>query len=179
MFEGIASFLGSFRKMAPVPLLAIGIATGVLLFAPDTPAKSLGMDEFADQHRAIIGGIFIAAWAYLLAHLVWWGRARAVAVYESRRQAKIRESRLRDLTPEEKHYLAPYIFNNQNTQRFAFDDGVVGGLAAKGILYRSSNLAQPDSIPYNIQPWARRYLREHPELLEGPKAPPWKNDDYW
>jgi len=180
VLEGVASFIGSFRKMAPVPLLAIGIATGVLLFAPDMLAKTLGVADFANQYRGIIGGIFIIAWSYLFAHLLWWGRGRAFAAYESWHKVKIRESQLRELTPEEKYYLKPYISDDINTQRFSHDDGVVGGLVGKNILYRASNLIDINEIPYNIQPWARRYLKNHRELLEGSQPPSVKqSDDHW
>jgi len=171
MLEGVASLLGSLRKMAPLSLMGVGIGSGVLLFAPQGLCDTLGTAELVKQHRSIIGLIFIGSWALLLAHLISWGSKRVVAARKSRRQRAIQESQLRDLTPEERHFLAPYAFKNQTTQRFACDDGIAGGLEAKGILFRSSKIFELDSIPYNLQPWARKYLKVHPDLLEGAEAP--------
>ena len=179
VLEQVASLLSAFRKMAPLPLLAIALATAVLLFSPDALARTLGIAEFVDQYRWIIGLLFIGASCYLLAHLICWVGGRAVAAYDSRRKTKIRQSHLRELTPEEKSYLLPYIFDDCNTQYFGFDDGVAGGLAGKGVLYRASTLVELDRIPYNILPWARRYLKEHPEILEGAQRLPPKQDDGW
>src|SRR3990172_2125203 len=105
MLEGITSLLGSFRKMAPLSLLGVGIGSGILLFAPQGLCETLVTAEFVKQHRSIIGLIFIGSWALLLAHLISWGSKRFVAARQSRRQRVIRESQLRDLTPEERHFL--------------------------------------------------------------------------
>lgn len=45
-------------------------------------------------------------------------------------------------------------------------DGVVGGLEAQRILYRSSNVGDLDEWAYNIQPWAWEHLKSSPGLLE-------------
>lgn len=171
MLEGIVSLLGSFRKMAPLSLLGVGIGSSVLLFAPEGLSETLGTAELVKQHRSIIGLIFIGSWALLLAHLISWGSKRVVAARQSHRERVIRESQLRDLTPEERHLLVPYVLKSQTTQRFACDDGIAGGLEARGILFRSSKWFKPDRIPYNLQPWARKHLQAHPELLKGAEAP--------
>lgn len=72
---------------------------------------------------------------------------------------------LHELTPDEKGYLLPYIRDVANTRYFKFIDGIAGGLWAKRILFRSSDLAVPNSAPDNLEPWARQYLQDHPELL--------------
>jgi hypothetical protein len=179
MLEGIASFLGSFRKMAPLSLLGVGIGSGVFLFANDGLSKTLGAAELIEQHRSIIGLIFIGSWAFLYAHLICWGGAQLVAATRSRRQRVIRESQLRNLTPEERHYLVPYALKSQTTQRFACDDGIAGGLEARGILFRSSKMFELDRIPYNIQPWACKYLQLHPELLESAEPPAPERRSHW
>ena len=77
-----------------------------------------------------------------------------------------REKQLDFLTPEEQGYLTPYVKDSVNTQKFPVEDGVVGGLLTKGIVYRSSNVFDMvEGVPYNIQPWAKAYLLRHPELL--------------
>ncbi|MBU2802589.1 hypothetical protein HFV02_10085, partial [Acidithiobacillus caldus] len=45
--------------------------------------------------------------------------------------------------------------------------GVVGGLVAEEIIYRSSSMGQFGAyFSYNIQPWAWDYLRKNPHLID-------------
>ena len=84
------------------------------------------------------------------------------------------------MTPDEKAYLVPFVLQQENTQYFLIEDGIAGGLIAKGVLYRSSNVGSLVSgWAHNIQPWAREYLTEHAELLEGARAKPNTPRDDW
>jgi len=158
----IAKILDIFRKLAPVPLLALGIASAIILFAPLEFVENLGVDSFRKEYRAVIGVVFLMSWSYLLAHLIWWIRGKIVARFKLR---QIR-SYLYDLTPEEKHLLAPYILNDKTSQYFDYGDGVVMGLINKRIIYQASSLTGPFKFPGNICTWARRYLKQHQELLK-------------
>ena len=73
---------------------------------------------------------------------------------------------LRELSREEKCVLSPYVFGDATSQPFAIQDGAVGGLVAKGILYRASNFGSYSAeFAFNIQPWAFTYLKAHTQLL--------------
>jgi hypothetical protein len=73
---------------------------------------------------------------------------------------------LKQLTPEEKGYLIPYIEEQQNTINVGMDDGIMAGLCAKGITYRAANIGDLlNGFAFNLQPWARDYLNSKPELL--------------
>jgi len=168
MIEGFATFFTSFKKVAPVPLLAISIATGIILFTPPGFSRTLGIDEFRETYRGWIGSAFILSLSYLAAHLAWWLRSIIMARRKRKQAEKTRNQHLHDLTAEEKGYLAPFVFDGVNTQNFDIDDGIAGGLTPKGIIYRASIIFDVvHGSPYNIQPWARAYLRSNPQLLEG------------
>ena len=80
---------------------------------------------------------------------------------------------LQQLTPEEKGYLVPFIFEQKNSVYVGMDDGVMAGLVAKGITYRASNMGSMlEGFAHNLQPWARSYLGQHAELLEGSVGQP-------
>lgn len=82
-----------------------------------------------------------------------------------RKNIKIKQKHLHQLTLEEKDYLAQYIVEQKNSIH-ALGSGVMGGLEAKGITYRASNLGNAiTGFPYNLQPWAREYLKANPHLL--------------
>lgn len=64
--------------------------------------------------------------------------------------------------------------------RFDMTDGVAGGLAAKGIIYRSSNVINLiDGVPHNLQPWARLFLSTHPEVLDDAAQMPPSRSEQW
>ena len=165
MLHGFGEALDSFRKLTPVPLLALGFATAVILFAPEQLSGTLGIDQFRKDCRFWIGVVFISSWCYLVAHSIWWGRGSLIAWRKTRHAKQVREQYLQELTPAEKKCLQPYIRQEKNTRHFDCTNGIVGGLHAKGILFRSSNMMEIDKMPYNLQPWARKYLTVHPQLL--------------
>lgn len=177
--EWIAQVISAITKLAPAPLFAVGIAMSVLLFAPDPLAQTLGVTEVRASYRGLIGGAFIVSWSYLTVNFLWWLRKKASTTWLSRKKRLAREKYLHNLTPEERGYLAPYVLENINTQKFEIEDGIIGGLLSKEIVFRSSNVFDmSEGVPYNIQSWAKDYLRDHPALLEG-SIPRMKQASAW
>jgi hypothetical protein len=151
--DWLSQAIGAIAKLAPAPLLAVAIATAIVLFVPDSLAVILGIDAFRSANRGFIGGAFIFSWSYLAVHFLWWLRKLIVDAWSRRKDRLTREKQLDSLTPEEQGYLAPYVNDSVNTQNFPVEDGVVGGLLAKGVVYRSSNVFDMlEGVPYNIQP---------------------------
>lgn len=79
-----------------------------------------------------------------------------------------REQILSSLSRVEKGILARYILGGTTTIAFDMRDGIVNGLIAKGILYRSSQYTNPMSydLDTNIQSWGWEYIKNHPEFLK-------------
>jgi hypothetical protein len=121
--------------------------------------------------------MFLATSVWSLSSFI---RRTIVQRSEEKRKAEVaklkleqRKKSLHELTADEKAYLIPYVLENQNTQYFLLEDGIAGGLQAKTIIYRASNLGSlVGGWAFNIQPWARDYLKEHPELLQGANPNP-------
>ena len=184
MFESFASALAGAKEASPQLLLGVAVASGVVLFSPDSFIASVGLSEFTAAHRSYLGGAFIGSLALLFSFIVVRAIGAAKSALAARKSKAKREAveaarrkMLHDLTPDEKAYLAPYIFGEENTQYFLIADGVAGGLKNKGVIYQASSIGSLiDGWAFNMQPWAREYLRERPELLEGaspdPSGPP-------
>lgn len=175
--ETIGSLLAGLKQISPTVLLAIATASGAVIFGGDRLAGPLGIIELRDEYRPHLGAAFLGTSALLLAY----GLASAgKSITRKRRQRQLmslRRKSLHTLTPDEKAYLGPYVLEDENTQYFQLEDGVVGGLAAKNILYQASGVARLLSgLAYNMQPWAKEYLAQNPHLLEGanpdPEGPP-------
>ena len=180
MSTWIAGAWETFRKLSPVPLLAVGVASLIVLLLPPGTAAWLGLEELRSQYRPYIGGACLAAWSYLGAYFIWWIGQR-VSMWRKRRRVRLQnEQYLHDLTPEEKAYLVPYVLRDEAARNFAHEDGVAGALKAKGILYRSASLGSlEDGVAHSIQPWAKKYLKDHKELLEGAGPPPLSPRERW
>lgn len=184
MLETVTTFLTAIKQTTPVILLGVVIAASVGVFGSDGLMASLGLAELRTQYRPYLGGTLVLASSVLIAQgLAAIGRL--VPSYLEKRRKKRRaaealaqmQDALHSLTPDEKAYLLPFAIEEQNTLYFQIEDGVAGGLVAKHILFRSSNIGHMRSgFAHNIQPWAREYLVGNRHLLEGanpsPSGPP-------
>lgn len=155
-------------KLPPKYLISIILVASVLLFSPIQFLQKLGIDKFANDFRAWIGILWLAAIALLLGH--WIMYFSDIAGHKIRQKLWMRTSRkrLHDLTPKEKEILQKYFKDNSRSQPLPIHDGVVKGLEHARIIYPASNVgyAGTMSFSYNIQPWAWDYIRKRPELLE-------------
>lgn len=170
--------------MSPAILLGSALASGLVLFSSEPFMETLGLDAFRVANKPYIGGAFVVSIALLLSHstfqLVSFAKGIVSARTAKKRAAaaeKARKQKLHELTPDEKAYLVPYVVEDANTQYFLIEDGVVGGLVQNGVLYQSSQIGSlVDGWAFNLQPWAKTYLKENPNLLEGfnpnPQGPP-------
>jgi hypothetical protein len=175
MLESLASALSSAKQATPALLLGIALASGALLFLPSNVIETLGLTGMVKEHRPYLGAALVLAIALLAAQSVVaaGGLAQALlAKRKAKRAAVVAEQRrlesLAALTPEERAYLLPYVVEEKNTLYFGLDDGVAGGLQAKGIIYRAANVSTTRAaFAFNIQPWAREHLMQNLQLLEG------------
>ena len=157
-----------FRKI-PVPfLVAIISVLSLILFLPETVAKILAVDDFRNQFRVFLGPAMLLAITFLIARIYIFIRAGFIKKREIRDHQQI----LHKLTSAEKGFLVRFM-SGENTLYVGIDDGVMGGLIAKRVAYRSSQVGNYiDGFAHNLQQWAREYLEQHPELLDGATEPP-------
>jgi hypothetical protein len=160
--------IGNFTKEATPALFAVALACGLALFLPDAQIARLGLSNAVNASRGFIGGLFLFSGSIILTRLAFsigsLVRRRLTWRINRRRLERV----LHELTPDEKAYLLPYIRDGQTSVQFLEEDGIKGSLYAKRIIYRASNLGSlVEGWEYNLQPWARDYLKRKPELLEG------------
>ncbi|KPQ20221.1 super-infection exclusion protein B [Halomonas sp. HL-93] len=175
MIEAFSGLLSSIKQTSPVIFTGLAIASGIVLFGSGELIETIGLNEFRDANTPYIGGCFVLSLSIVFAQsitgLLSFSKAQVVKWQKSRKSRKLMELRKADLvnlTPNEKAYLAPYIFGEETTQYFLMEDGIKGSLEARNILYRASNMGDMvNGWAYNIQPWARDHLRNNPHLLEG------------
>ena len=143
------------------------VISSILLFGNDTLINKLGLLSAREYLKTWVGVVWLISISITLAELVnpiyKWVKNKI----EFKQNLKKLQSRLHELTPNEKEFLSVYIKNNTRTNSANISDGVVSGLVSATIVYRSSQLSHYHTVfPYNIQPWAWDYLQQHPECLE-------------
>jgi hypothetical protein len=164
------SKLLSALKLPPYIFLGIALASGLVLFTPAQFTVRLGFESLLGVYRARIGVAFVLSSSIFVVAIAaktvpFFGR-----VLRERWNARHNQKRLAALSPPEQRVLAEYLKNNTTTRAQHISDGVVGGLAAKRILYQASSAGHPGSLSfdYNLQPWAWEFLKQHPELVMKP-----------
>lgn len=146
--------------------LAAFIASAALLFIPDSLIGQLGLEEIRHNYRTYAGIVLVASASLLLVNIISGIVQIALRPWYERRFNRVVYRTLCELTQAEKDFLREFIFGHANTVSAPVNDGVAGGLAAKKIIYRSSNISYGFEWPYNLQPTPRKLLKAHPELLD-------------
>ena len=155
-------------KLAPPYLVSLGIIAALFLFAPDKMLKWLGIFHFVQHYRSSFAIAFIVTAVLFavdrtIAVVGWIGHKKAIA-----KVAKARLERLHRLTEDEKQILRFYFAKQTRANGLRIDDGVVQGLVAARIIFRSTQLGNVlEGFGHNISDFAWEYLHDHPELLRG------------
>lgn len=161
------SKLIDFLKLSPRYLIPISIASGIILFASDRFIDTIGLLEIRQDYRTWIGPIFLVTSIIVVLNPIY--QVAEILADRVRTEVVLRSHRadLHQLTPAEKEILRGYILEDTQTRTLDFTDGVVAGLVSKRVIYRATSASfLGPHFAYNIYPWAWKYLREHPELLD-------------
>ena len=165
-FTGLADY---FRKIPAAFLVAISTVLGLILFLPEELAKLVAVDGFREQYRVYLGPAFLLTVSFCAARIYMF----FMRGYDQKKALKSKKKSLHKLTPDEKGYLVPFVINQQNSINVGMDDGVMAGLRSKGITYTPTRMGSVlDGFAFNLQPWAREYLEENPQLLDGAEGVP-------
>ena len=173
--EALLATLAGLKQATPSLLISVAATCGLILFLDDSLLTSLGLLEIRNEHRTALGGVALICGVLFVAAIIPKIGSIITDLYnwikrKINQTAKLKNlhKSLNQLTPNEQAYLAPYILEQQTTQYFLIEDGIAAELQIKTILFKpvsSGNLIR--GIAFNLQPWARNYLNDHPETLEG------------
>ncbi len=165
----LTDFVDYFRKIPGVFLVAIVSVLGLILFLPEETAKTLAVGGFRDKYRVYLGPVFLLTVSFCIARLY----LSFMQGHKEKKGLKQHQEMLQQLTPEEKGYLVPFILEQKNSVYVGMDDGVMAGLVAKGITYRAASEGTLlEGFAHNLQPWARSYLKQHANSLDGSVGQP-------
>lgn len=155
-------------KLAPRYLAPVGLVAAALLFTPQEYLQVVGVHQLAQDYRPVLGLLllFCAATLLVAISLALW---RAVGNgWGGRKFKRHIHQRLGRLSEDEKQILRFYISQQTRANTLRIDDGIVQGLVAAGIIYRSANMGSlVDGFSHNISEIAWEYLHENHALLNG------------
>ncbi len=180
MMEKLTGLADYFRKIPAAFLVAIVTVLGLILFLPESYAKMVAVDGFRNEYRVYLGPVFLLTLSFCVARVFMF----IMQWHSQRKTIKRKQQSLHKLTPEEKGYLVLYIEGQQNSVYVGMEDGVMSGLRVKGITYLAANIGDVlNGFAFNLQPWAREYLEDNPNLLDGyvgqPMTPQQKLHSRW
>lgn len=166
MLETLKALLQAF-KLKPAQLVAVAVLCLAALAAQPEQLQFLGLRQLVEEHRAVIGGVLAVAVGMLIVAVVQW---LAVQVARQMRQRRIEgrvQQRLRCLTEDEKNVLRGYLREQTRTRQHGLDDGVVQGLVAAGVLWRSAAVSDRHmGFAHNLTDPAWKILQEDHALLD-------------
>jgi Super-infection exclusion protein B len=168
MVPELVSGFFQFLKLAPRYLIALGVMAGALLFLNPSTLEQLGVTNFADANREILGLTLVVTTLLFVTTLFADLLVLGMSLLRSRNNLKKVAYRLNNLTEDEKQILRYYLAENTRANTLRVEDGVVQGLKSSGVIYMSASMGNlVEGFAHNISDFAWDYLHKHPELLFG------------
>ncbi|TDQ37002.1 superinfection exclusion B family protein [Thiopseudomonas denitrificans] len=168
MLADFAKTALEFLKLAPRYLIAVALIAGALLFLPDAWLQRIGINAFAETHRQWLGLTFLVSatlWGVSAIGACWvWILER---IFERRVRRHI-VKKLSSLNEDEKQILRYYFAKETRANMLKINDGVVQGLVANRIIYRSASTGSlVEGFAHNITDVAWDYIQANPQVLQG------------
>lgn len=159
-----------FFKLPTKIMVAIALATGMILFLPDSLISKMYMDGFRNEYGFIIGAVFVVSISILTIGVI-------ISIYnyfyEMHKQKRIKEnsSKLIASLDDYKKTIVYLLYNEDNhTHELPLNDGAVVFLENMMVIGKTTSQYFVDDItnpmfPYSLQPWVIEKLQNDEELL--------------
>ena len=148
---------------------------GILIFCilailiPAEILNKIALLELRNEYNTLIWIAIFLSLSLLFSHFLFQSFPFFSGLIKNQKDNYLGRQRLKNLTKDEKTILNKYFEENKRVQEISIYHGIKAGLINFGIIYQSSNAIQPahHTLEYSISSWAYKYLKKHPELLEG------------
>ena len=153
----------------PRILFGIAVVCIVVVAMPESYRVYLGYDELIKPYRGFISlaglGFGVLWFVDLFTKFIGLIHPPLIKKWIQWRFERKAPNILWDLTTQEKSYLAKYIAENVSTLDFSISDGVINGLARKGVVYQPSSVSKRHyNFDFNLQPWVLKAIEKHSDL---------------
>lgn len=162
--EALHRFLDLMRLPVRLVIGALG-ALAVFFVAPDSWLSAVGILHYKPTEKTSFGILLLVLIGSIFASVA----GAVLEKHQTRRFLHSKREMLEALSEEEKSLLRKYIVRGTKTLHLPLNHGVVQGLVHTEVIYRATTVSNPDygatAFAYNLQPWAWKYLKAHPEIL--------------
>lgn len=162
--------LADFFKLPTKIMFALALASGLVLFLPDSIVTKMYMVDFRDKYGFVIGLLFLISFSILVvtffvdvykyfSHLYFMKKFKATA-----------KERLQKLDNYQKAIVYGLYMEDNHTGELPLHDGAVKLLKQNIIITETTNQYAVSDLnnavfPYMLQPWAIEELQKDSELL--------------
>lgn len=148
--------------------MAVALICGILLFSPEAFIQKIGVDTFASSNRQWLGLTFLVSGVLWGVYVAATCRSWIADGFSKRRLRRQIIQKLSSLTEGEKQILRYYYAEDTRANVLDIGDGVVQGLVANRIIYRSASVGSlVEGFAHNITDVAWEYIFTNPQVLEG------------
>ena len=157
-------------KLPVKTILALSVATGLILFLPNNIIHKLYIDNLKEKYGFIIGIVFIISISIVFINIIIYIFNTIKEKISILKLKFYRKKILKSLDESEKNVLLEFMNSANKTVRLPIHSGTTIKLQNYKIISPAGNNHIVDArymeIPYFIQPWAYEYLNKHKNLLE-------------
>lgn len=158
-------------------ILALCIASGLILFLPDKLTETLYMLSFREKYGFVIGLIFIVTLSITMCYIIFFIAPKIWKKLTYKKKIeKIKNGHqkfLSNLTKAELKIIIELIKKPDNTLDLPINRGIVQKLESFGVISKAGSTFAVDLcdpiIPYFLQPWVFEYFDKDGKLIERTK----------
>lgn len=162
--------LADFFKLPTKIILAIALASGMILFLPDSIVLKMYMVDFKNHYGFAIGIVFLISSSILLVTILISSYEYAHQKYMIRKFKATAHERLSKLNDYQKNIIYGLYIKDNYTNELPLHDGAVQSLEENMIIRRTANQYAASDFnhavfPYMLLPWAVEELDKDENLL--------------
>ena len=172
MLQNFKSFI-ELLKLPPTILSTISLATGLILFLPDSIIKLLYMSNIKEKYGLIIGIFFLLSTIMLIVLLInyCYRKIKEKITNNSLRKMKIRY--LKELDANKTNIIKNFIREESHSLTASMNDGNIIELSYYGVVSVAGGTQFVDIgndnsmyIKYFLQPWVLKLINQDEELKD-------------
>ncbi|WP_312503707.1 superinfection exclusion B family protein [Lacrimispora sp.] len=165
----ISGDIANLLKLPVKIMIAIALASGLILFLPDYIIQKMYMVPFRNKYGFTIGIVFCISLSITVVSFIALIYDYCVNKYYKKMFIKKSPERLRKLSSYQQAILFGLFMEDNHTEHLPYNDGAVRILEHSGYILRTSEMtlaSDLDSIefPYTLQPWVIDELSQNKEL---------------
>ncbi len=163
--------ISDFFKLPTKIMIAISIASGMILFLPNSIVEKMYMDSFRNEYGFIIGIVFLISFSILLVTAVVGLYKYFQNKYYLKKFNETSGDRLSKLDDYQKAIVYSLFIEDNKTNELPLNDGAVRYLEYNLMINKATTQYMVNDLnnavfPYFVQPWVIEKLDENADLLQ-------------